>query len=583
MALGHGMSGQQRRRSALPDPSAHRASDSAEPQVQRPHTTEWMPRRPSPLVALALVVSYVALEWLGFMHEHDGVPVTPWSPGHGLMLAAIIVGGPAYGVVFLVGVLLAEVIVLRTTLPLPLVLLIAVIIASTYTAAATMARPHLRHWHDEFRTRDILVLVATALAGSVIVSVLLCVALLSVNRFDLGDIGPTAVPLVLGDLIGIVVVTPLLLRAYVMRQRLLSPSPRILLELTLLTLALLPMLVLATWPGLERPSLFYLLFLPIVVAAVRAGIDGACVALGLAQLILVALLHLHDVDLNRFTEYQILMLVLTLTGLVVGALVSERNRADAAARVASQRSQVMQAEAARAARLHLVSGMTAALAHEINQPMTAARALARTVQERLRAPEPDRERVQANVASMIEQIDHAGAVVSNMREFLRRGEPHVSTLEVPATLRDALALARPMAAMRQVRLELELQEPLPRVWADRVQIQQVVINLISNSIEAIAETGRADGAVLVSAARTGNDVELTVRDNGGGVAPEQAQVLFDPLSTTRPDGIGLGLSICKTIVENHGGRIWLAASGPAGTELRFTLPAAPGDDRNQTT
>jgi signal transduction histidine kinase len=427
------------------------------------------------------------------------------------------------------------------------------------------------------------VLVATALAGSVIVSVLLCVALLSVNRFDLGDIGPTAVPLVLGDLIGIVVVTPLLLRAYVMRQRLLSPSPRILLELTLLTLALLPMLVLATWPGLERPSLFYLLFLPIVVAAVRAGIDGACVALGLAQLILVALLHLHDVDLNRFTEYQILMLVLTLTGLVVGALVSERNRADAAARVASQRSQVMQAEAARAARLHLVSGMTAALAHEINQPMTAARALARTVQERLRAPEPDRERVQANVASMIEQIDHAGAVVSNMREFLRRGEPHVSTLEVPATLRDALALARPMAAMRQVRLELELQEPLPRVWADRVQIQQVVINLISNSIEAIAETGRADGAVLVSAARTGNDVELTVRDNGGGVAPEQAQVLFDPLSTTRPDGIGLGLSICKTIVENHGGRIWLAASGPAGTELRFTLPAAPGDDRNQTT
>lgn len=569
------------RRRALPDPSTDQAGDAAAAQLQVKNAAGWMTTWPTPLLTTILLVSYIALEWLGFMHEHDGVPVTPWSPGHGLMMAAIIIGGAGYGLVFLAGVLLAELIVLRTTLPLPVVLMIGIIIAGTYTAVATTARPYLRHDREVFLTRDILVLLAAGLAGALTVSMLLCAALLTLNRFDLTDIAQTAVPLVLGDLIGIVVVTPLLLRGWLIRRQLLMLSRRILLEVALFTVALLPMLLLATWPGLERPSLFYLLFLPIVIAAMRYGIDGACAALGLVQLMLVGMLRFHDVDLTRFTEYQILMLVLTLTGLVVGALVSERRRADAAALIAAERLEEMQAEAARAARLNLVSGMAAALAHEINQPTTAARALARSVQEMLRSSNPDRDRVRANIATMIEQIDHAGAVVSRMREFLRRGEPHLSTVDLGSVLADAVALAQPMVALRHIRLELERREPLPRVWADRVQVQQIVINLIRNSVDAITEAGRNDGVVIVAAEAVGETIEVIVRDNGPGIDPDLVATLFEPLSTTRNDGIGLGLSICKTIIEAHGGRIWLAGSSPGRTEFRFTLPATPAADRTE--
>ena len=160
-----------------------------------------------------------------------------------------------------------------------------------------------------------------------------------------------------------------------------------------------------------------------MTAAVRHGIDGACVALAIAQLGLVAFLHWYGFELSRFTEYQVLMLLLTVTGLIVGGLVSERQAAHVEAEAARLRLHELGAQAARTARLNMASGMAAALAHEINQPMTAARALARSVQELMRSPERDLGRVERNLTSMIEQIDHAGEVIKRMRELLRRGEP----------------------------------------------------------------------------------------------------------------------------------------------------------------
>lgn len=544
--------------------------------LPRAHGIGWH----GPATSCALIAAYVALEWLGFMHEHDGIPVTPWNPGHGLMLAAIILGGTRYGVVFFVGVLLAELVVLRTSLPPSVILLTSAIIAGTYTVAAVIARPLLRHDHNVLLTRDILVLFGAGLAGATIVSAALCAALLSIRHFDLADISRTAVPLVLGDLIGIVVVAPLLLRARsvgLVEWR----SPRMAMEVGLFVAAVVPLLLLATWPSVHQPSIFHLLFLPIVIAAMRHGIDGACAALAMVQLILVALLHFHGVELSRFTEYQLLMLVLTLTGLVVGALVSERRRSEAQAELAGLRLQEMQAEAARAARLNLVSGMASALAHEINQPTTAARALARSVQVMLQAPAPDQARIATNLAAVIEQIDHAGAVVSRMREFLRRGTPHSSTLDLVELLSDALHLARPLTSMRQVGLELEVRGPLQPVWGDRVQLQQVVINLIRNSVDSIAEAGRSDGAIAVGAVAVGDDAEVFVRDNGAGIEPARIEDLFAPLSTTRSEGIGLGLSICKSIVEAHGGKIWLAASAAGRTEFRFSLPAVAKHDSSE--
>jgi signal transduction histidine kinase len=531
----------------------------------------------SELVQASLLVAlYVGLEWLSFLHEHAGLPVTPWNPGLGLMFAMIILKGRHYGVVFFIGVVASELLVLRTSLPWFILLTVGIIVAAAYTAAAEAARRTRVMDSLQNLTRDILVIVGTGLAGATFSAIALYALLLSISQFDMSDIASTAAPLVLGDLIGIAVVTPIVIRVHFHHQRLLSVPPRAVLELIALSLAIVLVLAAITLPiGRLGHSLFYLLFLPVVFATVRHGFDGACIALSFTQLALVGSLHLQGFDLSRFTEYQLLMLVLTLTALTVGALVSERQLADDAARRSVLQLQEMQAVATRAARLNLISGMAAAIAHEVNQPLTAARALARSVQQLILNRDPDQARVNRNIGSMIEQIDHAAAVVRRMREFLRRGEPHVSTLDIEQVLADASALVRPVTSGRRIRLDVKVADGLPPVFADRVQIQQVIMNLVMNSVESIADDGDVEGVVSIAARLSGarDEVEISVVDNGAGIAADRIDRIFEPLSTTRPEGIGLGLSICQTIVQSHGGRIWLSSTGAGHTEFIFTLPA----------
>src|SRR5262249_29830555 len=200
--------------------------------------------------------------------------------------------------------------------------------------------------------------------------------------------------------------------------------------------------------GPNGSKLFYVMFLPVVVAAVRYGLDGACIGLAVTQLALVGLLHLYGYEANAFAEFQLLMLILSATGLTVGVVVTERRHADETVHAVERQLKAKELEAAQAARLNLVSGTAAALAHEINQPMTAARALARSVQQLLRGPALDLARVDANIASL-------GGVVRRMRDFLRRGRPHSSTIVLGDLLSDALALAGPEVASKGVSIALD--------------------------------------------------------------------------------------------------------------------------------
>jgi C4-dicarboxylate-specific signal transduction histidine kinase len=204
--------------------------------------------------------------------------------------------------------------------------------------------------------------------------------------------------------------------------------------------------------------------------------------------------------------------------------------------------------------------------------MTAARALARSAQQLLDERNGDVERARDNLASLVTQIDHAADVVRRMREFLRRGQPHFSTLDVGTVLEDALVLARPEAATHRTEIDLEVEPILPAVFGDRIQLQQVVLNLVRNGMDAIIEAGEARGRISVRAAlgEGGRTVDVSVADNGTGIAP--GQNLFEPLSSSKKDGLGLGLSICANILHAHGGRIWLQSSASGATEFRFSLP-----------
>jgi signal transduction histidine kinase len=531
---------------------------------------------------LAFILVYVALEWVTYSHEYRGVPVTPWNPGLGIAFGLLVLRGASYGLALFAGVVVSEIVLLRTQLPWSSILAIAVVVAATYTAAAVVARRRLRLDVAMDDVRDVLVLLSAGTAGAGIVATLFGALLLADQEIGNDDLSKSVLPLFVGDIIGIAVVTPLLLRLPHLWQQLTrwwrnGPWLSGLIEVAVFVVVT----GFALWMivGSHRPNdykYFSMLFLPVVVLAVRHGFDGSCLALATTQLGLVALLRAYGYDATTFTEFQIVMLVLTMAGLVVGGVVSERERADLAARNAETRLREAQLEAARAARLNMVSGMASALAHEINQPMTAARALARSAQQHLvDAGGGSLERANSNLASLVTQIDHAADVVRRMREFLRRGQPHVSTLDMAAVLQDALVLARPEAAAHDTRIDLHVDPALPAVFGDRIQLQQVVLNLVRNSIDAIVEGNVPHGhisvrAVLGESART---VEVSVADNGAGVAPGVA--LFEPLSSSKKDGLGLGLSICTNIVQAHGGRIWLQSRASGSTEFRFSLPLQP--------
>ena len=530
----------------------------------------------SGLLMAGAVGGYVLLEWLSFIHEYKGVPITPWNPGLGLILAFMILFGARFAVVLFAGAVIAEVAVLRSNLPWAVILGIAGIITIGYGLVARLARDNLHLDAGLNRLRDIAVLLIGGLLGALLVAVFISLLLLVDEALDLGDVLVAAGPLLIGDVIGIAVITPLTLRLALHQRPLLDRiSLRVLLELLLFVAVVITTLwVILVAAGPNGSKLFYLLFLPVVVAAARYGLDGGCVALAITQLGLVGLLHQYGYDARAFTEFQLLMLVLSATGLTVGVVVTERQHAFKAMREVEAQLATKEAEAARAARFNLVSGTATALAHEINQPMTAARALARSAQQLLRGPDADLARADTNLTKLITQIDHVGGVVRHMRDFLRRGRPHLSTIHVRNLLDGALALAATQLAASSITVALDAADDLPLIQGDPVQLQEVILNLLRNAADAIGGAQQPDGRIAVSARSqdTPARIEISVADNGPGIAAAVQERLFHPLTTSKSDGLGLGLSIAASIIEAHGGRIWLAAAEPGATEFRFTLP-----------
>jgi signal transduction histidine kinase len=527
------------------------------------------------VAAGAFLVAFVALEWISFIYEYKHVPITPWNPGLGVVFALMVLGGPRYAAVLFVGVFIAETIVLDTSLPWPIVLGIAATFAIVYGTAAALARKYVSLDTGLRHLRDVLALLATGVCGAVLVALLISTLLVMTGQLGWSDVVVASATLVVGDVIGIAVMTPLLLRAIRRERDARVAVPRVHWPEVLLYVLLIAGSLWVIGAGTDDGfKFFYLLFVPVVVAAVRYGFDGACIALALTQFGLIGVLHLFGTDARAFTEFQTLMLVLTATGLIVGAVVSERQNADMLVRQAEARLREKEAEAAQAARFSLVSGMASALAHEINQPMTAARALARSAQHIMGMPEPDLGRAANNLTTLIAHIDHAGSVVSHMRDFLRRGRPHVSTVDLRGLLDDTRSLAHLAAAAHGIAIELDAAETLPPIYGDRVQLQQVILNFVHNAVEAITAARLPNGQVWISAAQfeAPARVEIGVRDNGPGIDKELADRLFAPLTTSKSEGLGLGLAICTAIVDSHGGRVWLHSGTPGATEFRFSLP-----------
>ncbi len=232
-----------------------------------------------------------------------------------------------------------------------------------------------------------------------------------------------------------------------------------------------------------------------------------------------------------------------------------------------------QAELAHVLRLTTVNEMATTLAHDISQPLTAIVNYSTGCLTSLESGSGTTAEVLPAVLGIKEQAMHARAVIARLREFVRKREPCREVVNLNALVEDATRLAEGEAQARRVVLRRTLAATRPSVQADPVQLEQVILNLVYNGIEAMTEH-RVNGDDLVISTAQGADgvVEVTVRDGGKGLSPTLAQEMFDPFVTTKAHGLGMGLAISRSIVEAHGGRIWATSHAEGGTTVGFTLP-----------
>lgn len=242
-----------------------------------------------------------------------------------------------------------------------------------------------------------------------------------------------------------------------------------------------------------------------------------------------------------------------------------------------RRVQDLQSELVHVSRLTALGEMASALAHELNQPLSAIANYMKGSERLLDAPALDRDKIKGALSSATEQALRAGHIIRRLRDFVSKGESDRRIENLPQLLEEAGALAMIGAKERGVRLEFRLDHQLGLVLADKVQVQQVLLNLMRNAIDAMEASPRRELTVATRPAAE-DMVEVVVTDTGPGIAPEMIDQLFQPFVTTKPQGMGVGLSISRTIVEAHGGRIWAEPNPGGGTIFRFTLRAVRRED-----
>jgi PAS domain S-box-containing protein len=626
------------------------------------------------------VVAYVALDWLSFVHALHGIAITPWNPQHGLALALVLIGGRGYAPALFVAPLVSWLLASGVTVPIVPAAVAATAIAVGYTLAALLLTRVFRFDAALPGSRDVTILLATALIAAVAVALAFVAVFVAAGIVPREAFWEAVFQYWIGDAIGIAVLTPLVLVVGAPRE---PRAPGHLLE----TLAqagsvLLALFVVFGIDSRESFKLFYLLFLPLIWIAARRGLVGAAIAVLAIQLGLLAALELLDQSSETVRSFQLLMFTIAATGQLLGALVSERRRAERALRAGEARLQAIlatapdaivtidgtgrveeanhaaerlfgadarhlagrristlvpalegrlpadaaasawettarridgttlpveltagggeagasreilvvrdvsrrkeieararehEAELAHVSRLSVAGEMASALAHELNQPLTAILAYTQGCRRILAADGDVPPRLVAAFDAVVQQAERAGSIIQRLREFLREGVSRRSTVAVEELVREALGLAEIEAAQSGISVRLELPPDLPFVIADRIQIEQVLVNLVRNAVEAIVEASPARREITIAARAAEGAVEVAVTDTGPGVAPQVKDRLFQPFVTMKTRGMGLGLSISRSIVEAHGGRLWTVSREGAGAQFRFTLPLA---------
>jgi PAS domain S-box-containing protein len=247
--------------------------------------------------------------------------------------------------------------------------------------------------------------------------------------------------------------------------------------------------------------------------------------------------------------------------------ITDRHRAELEART-------MRRELSHLARVAMLGELTASLAHELSQPLMAILSNAQAAQRLLKAPSPDRLKLREALDDIVAGEERAGEIIRRVHNLLKRSNPEYRSLDLNALILEVMRFVRTDALAKSVAVQLRLAHGLPRVWGDGIQLQQVLLNLILNALDAMRDIPTGERRLAIASAQVDADtVDVCVEDTGTGIASELIDKLFDRFVTSKAHGLGMGLAISRSIIQGHGGRIW-AKNLSCGAQFRFTLPVS---------
>jgi two-component system sensor kinase FixL len=516
-------------------------------------------------LAAGYLALYVLLDWASYVEPLHNTNITPWNPNTGVVMALLLARGARWAPLVVLGDFVGELLTDRTPPPLQVLALSSVFLAVVYSLAAwPLRRRGLDRPIDSPRSALWFVGV-TALASGIAATGYVLI-MVSSGVLPHADGGAAVGRYWIGEFNGIIALTPVLGLRIDPRTvwETVRRNPR---DLVLQGLGAVAGVSLAFALAAARDVLlFYPLFAPVTWIALRYGVPGAMISVSLVQAALVAALELTPGSIPLF-DVQFPLLSLGVTALFLGALATQR---DGALRQMRDQDAVLQ----RSLRFAAAGQLASALTHELNQPMTALISYVRSSEIMSEAQPGADPRLATTLHKAGQEAVRAAEVLRRLREFYRgqgaRIEP-TDALAVCARVAEAL-----QDRMRRNLVECTLSNPggLPLVMIDRTQLEIVVHNLLVNSLDAFAAqpAGRAPARrIEVTGELRGADVLISVDDSGPGIAASVTEKLFEPFVTSKISGMGLGLSLSRTLLRHQGGDLWSEPSRLGGARFVIRL------------
>jgi len=506
---------------------------------------------------LAFIATYIALDWASYLHPLHGLNITLWNPAPALGLVLWMRFGRQTAIPWFVALMVGDFVIRGMPAALLTTTFLSVVLTTGYGVIGEILRKRLRDG-EVFGDRVRLMTWLSVVVIGTLFNSLIYITLLSLTGLlPAGDRFEGLIRFWIGDCVGIIVCMPML-------WMLLTQSGQVRLRVVLAsweTGGYAALAVAMLWVTFRSGSTaefqyFYFLFLPVIWAATRQGLSGAATSAFILQAGVIFAVEWLNLVAVTVMEFQMLGAVLALVGFFIGVVVDEQ-------RLAVEKLKRT---------VHLVAAgeMAGALAHELNQPMTALAAYGNACEHLLARGETG-DVLRDAIRRMVAESGRAAEVVRRVRDFFRTGATRLESVELGTLLSSAASRFFDRSDAEGVQLHVAAVSTV--VLVDRLQIELVLRNLLANAFDAVAgqPLGKRRVDVLVEN-DTADSIAVVVKDSGPGFSSSAAGNLFEPFTSTKASGLGLGLVVSRALIETHGGRLW-AEPGDGGV-FRFSLPTA---------